>query len=119
MYTHGLKKRNTCIIDSSSQNTRCFRKISVELKSTISLLNFNTKNEMPVSVINAIPCEINGYSNFNKNELHNVSMGTKKILNVKHDFWKQTSKHKQMLLVGVHLHEKRGNYVSLTFIKKT
>ena len=43
-------------------------------------------------------------------------MGTKKILNVKHDFWKQTSKHKRMLLVGVHLHEKRGNNVNLTFI---
>ena len=36
------------------QNTGFFRKIFVELKSTISLLNFNTKKEMQVSVINVI-----------------------------------------------------------------
>ena len=55
-------------------------KISVELKSTISLLNFNTKNEMPVFVINATSREINGYPKFNKTKLHNESMGTKKFL---------------------------------------
>ena len=74
---------------------------------------------MPSAVISAILREINGYPKFNKNKLHNVSMGTKNIFNVKHDFVKQTLKLKRMLLVGVHLHEKRGNYVSLTFIKKT
>ena len=89
------------------------------LKSTISLLYFNTKNEMPVSVINAIPREINGYPKLNKNKLHNGSMGTKKILNGLHDFWKERSKHKRMLLAGVYLREKRGSYVCLTFIKQT
>ena len=74
---------------------------------------------MSVSVINAIPCEINGYPKFNKNKLHNGSMGTKKILNVQHDFWKERSKHERMLLTGVYLREKRGKYVSLTFIKET
>ena len=93
IYSQTLK-RNTCIIDSFSQNTGCFRKISVELKSTINLLNFNTKNEMPVFVINPTSREINGYPKFNKNKLHNESMGTKKILNVHHAFWKETSKHK-------------------------
>ena len=29
-------------------------------------INFNTINEMPVSAINAIPHEFNGYPNFNK-----------------------------------------------------
>ena len=37
-------------------------------------------------------------------------MGTKNILNVQHDFWKEKSKHKRMLLASVHLHEKRSNY---------
>ena len=78
------------------------KKISVELKSTISLLNFNTQNEMPVSVINATSREINGYPKFKKNKLHNESMGTKTILHVHHAFWKETSKHKRMLLVGVY-----------------
>ena len=74
---------------------------------------------MPVSVIKAITNEINGDPKFIKNKLHKGPMGTKKILYVQHDFWKETTKPKRMLLVGVHLHEKRGNYVSKTFIKKT
>ena len=74
---------------------------------------------MPVSVINAIPREINHCPKINNSKLHNGSIGTKKNLNVQHDFWKEKSKHKRMLLAGVHLLEKRGNYVSLTLIKKT
>ena len=58
---------------------------------------------MPVAMINTITHDINNYPNFKKNELHDGSMGTKKILNVQYDFWKETPKPKRMLLVGVHL----------------
>ena len=57
--------------------------------------------------------------NSTKNKMHNRSMGTKNKLQVQHDFWKETLNPKQMLLVDFHLHLKRSNYVSLTFVKKT
>ena len=79
---------------------RMFPKKCVELKRTTSLLNFNTKNKMPVSVINATSREINGYVKFNKNKLLDESMGTKKVLNVHNAFWKERPKHNRMLLVG-------------------
>ena len=53
-------------------------------------------------MINATSREINDYLKFNKNKLHNESMETKKNLNVHHAFWKETSKHKRMLLVGIY-----------------
>ena len=76
----------------------------VELKSTISLLNINTKNEMSVSVINTIQHDFKRYPKFNKNKLHNRSIGAKTSLQVQHDFWKETPEPKRMLLVGFHLH---------------
>ena len=54
-----------------------------------------------------------------KNKLRNRSMGTKILLQVQHDFWTETPRPKRMLLVGFHVHLKRGYYVSLRFTKKT
>ena len=87
---------------------RVFTKIFVELKSTISVLNFNTKNETSVSVTNALCTvtvhdDIKRFPKLNKNKLHNMSMGTKQFLQVKHDFWKESPKPKRMLLVGLRL----------------
>ena len=42
---------------------------------------------------------------------------TKKILQVRHDFWKETSKPIYECHIGSFAFRKRGNYVSLTFIK--
>ena len=42
-----------------------------ELKSTISLFNFNTKNEMLVSVINAIQYDLKHYQKCNNGDIKN------------------------------------------------
>ena len=47
------------------------------------------------------------------------TMRTKNIHQVRHDFWKETPKAKQMLLVVLQLHQNCINYVTLTFMKKT
>ena len=109
-----------CLLVPSPKNTGCFfRKLFVELKSSIRLLYFNTKNEMPVSVSIARQYDFKRYQKFDKNIMHNTSMGTKQFLQVQHDFWNEISKPKRLLLVGFHLHYKRGSYVSVTFNKKT
>ena len=61
------------------------KKIFVELKSSISVLNFMTENEIPVSLINVMQDDLMCYPKFNKNKLHNRSVGTKIILIIQHD----------------------------------
>ena len=52
-----------------------FRETFVELKITISLLSVDNKNEMPVSMINAIKSDFNHFQKFNKHKLLYKSVG--------------------------------------------